>query len=331
MKMQPRSIAVIICCFLSYLCIGYYPFEFSWPARTHKNEVQLDGNSLRFARHGIALTQEPPAWLARAITAERLTITLEIEGQAFKSQWPARIFEISRRRGVQNLIIDQRGRNIAMQVRVRGGDEPKRDIVRARRVFATPGRKQVRIEIDNDGYRVALNDKVLAKHSTGTNALRTWQSDYQLAVGNGLNFDRAWRGTVHDILIDIDGELHRYNATNLEVPSEFYALTTLFRGQKARFFKFTERFDKYLWDTSINILGFIPLSMIFMLLASLRAKQAVAVCAILSLMIEFGQFLLPRSPSLSDVLLNTLGASIGALLIFTFFRSKRAQKSASAQ
>jgi glycopeptide antibiotics resistance protein len=67
----------------------------------------------------------------------------------------------------------------------------------------------------------------------------------------------------------------------------------------------------------VNLLGFIPFGMILaMMLRQPRSLLAfAAMCGVMSLSIETGQvFLASRTPSVDDLLLNTLGGALGAWL-----------------
>ena len=76
------------------------------------------------------------------------------------------------------------------------------------------------------------------------------------------------------------------------------------------------------FDVLSNLLGYVPLGMLLVLAPAHRCepgaasvRDATALAALLSLVMEVGQNLLPqRVPSLLDWLLNTSGATIGALL-----------------
>jgi len=73
-------------------------------------------------------------------------------------------------------------------------------------------------------------------------------------------------------------------------------------------------------DFLLNIVLFLPCGVLLKLLGR-RASMATAAGALLSLGIESAQMYLPsRYPSQLDVLANTLGALLGALLALRLFR-----------
>lgn len=106
---------------------------------------------------------------------------------------------------------------------------------------------------------------------------------------------------------------------NLEIPSTF---SVPYKGfLRSPFSEF--RFDSmYAMDLLINVLGFVPLGVIVCACLLWSTGQARAImlttiaCGSLSLLIEILQFYIPRRGSgITDVLTNTLGAAIGAMLL----------------
>lgn len=106
---------------------------------------------------------------------------------------------------------------------------------------------------------------------------------------------------------------------NLEIPKFFSIPHKQFlRSPPSEF-----RFDtNYAADLISNIVGFVPLGIIvcaYFLWSQPRARAmalATIACGLLSLLIEILQFYIPRRGSgITDVLTNTLGAAIGALLL----------------
>lgn len=63
-----------------------------------------------------------------------------------------------------------------------------------------------------------------------------------------------------------------------------------------------------------NVVMFVPVGFLLPLAGRLRFRTAVASCAVLSAMIELVQLLMGRSLDVDDVLLNTLGGAVGAVL-----------------
>ena len=111
-------------------------------------------------------------------------------------------------------------------------------------------------------------------------------------------------------------------ATDLMIPRSFFVLHPAFLESTRGEYRPTL---SYWQDTLVNVLGFIPFG--FCLAAYFSrsgGKRAVAMAVsmgfLTSLTIELLQFLLPtRSSGTTDLITNTLGTAIGALLFHQFF------------
>lgn len=106
---------------------------------------------------------------------------------------------------------------------------------------------------------------------------------------------------------------------NLEIPNTFSIPHKEFLRSPASEFRFD---SNYAVDLVSNIIGFVPLGMIvcaYLLWSQPKARAIIVTtvaCASLSLLIEILQFYIPRRGSgITDVLTNSLGAAIGAMLL----------------
>ncbi len=82
-----------------------------------------------------------------------------------------------------------------------------------------------------------------------------------------------------------------------------------------------------------NVVMFVPVGLLLPLATRLRFGGTVAMCAALSVLVECVQLTLGRSLDVDDVLLNTLGGVVGAVLglgLPRLFRPGRGQRSSTA-
>ena len=135
---------------------------------------------------------------------------------------------------------------------------------------------------------------------------------------------------------DLDGAVARYTFTegtgnevhsegvsgpNLEIPANFSVPHKAFLNSPDKEFKADRR---YAFDVLINIAGFVPLGLISCAYFGWNRNRWRAVfiatisCGVLSLMIEILQYYIPRRGSgVTDIITNTMGAALGAMLMQT--------------
>ena len=133
---------------------------------------------------------------------------------------------------------------------------------------------------------------------------------------------------------DLDGAVARYtfaegtgnevhsevvSAPNLEIPPSFSVPHKAFLNSPGKEFKADRR---YAFDVLINIAGFVPLGLISCTYFGWNRNRWSAIfiaaisCGALSLLIEILQYYIPRRGSgMTDIITNTLGAALGAMLV----------------
>jgi VanZ family protein len=155
----------------------------------------------------------------------------------------------------------------------------------------------------------------------------------ELTLTDALRHYRDWINPgVHPP--DLDGAVARYvfaeaggreirnqvvSGSSLEIPRSFSVPHKVMLESAANEFKTEWR---YLSDVLLNVTGFVPLGFVVCAyLACTRSRgtailYAILVGGILSFMIEVLQFYVPRRVSgMTDIITNTLGAALGALLL----------------
>jgi hypothetical protein len=189
----------------------------------------------------------------------------------------------------------------------------------------------------------------------------------QLVIGNNIHAKRGWTGSLHGLAISkeaisadlamrrhdgwVAGKNYKYLKASdtlllytfeeksdhaffdklggnhpLKVPVHLKALQKTFLVLPGKYFYFNQSVVK---DTLINVLGFIPIGMVFYGFlerffgsnGKFHLLAALALCVLLSISIEIAQAWIPnRSSSLSDWMLNTLGGWLGAEGIRAIYR-----------
>ena len=113
---------------------------------------------------------------------------------------------------------------------------------------------------------------------------------------------------------------HSGNGAHLEIPQKMQVLQKRILSVSWRNLEFNHSLYA---DVLVNLIGFIPLGLVLSVVLSLHKGQfdksvmvfSVLICFLLSLGIEFAQAWIPsRSSSLHDLVLNTVGGGIGAVM-----------------
>jgi VanZ like family len=311
----------------------FHPLHWGFPTNVANGaELPADGGIL-FPTPGIVRSVSAPDWVAAAMRSQRLEVNLRVRSFSTEQSGPARIFTLSADPHFRNLTIAQQGENLILRLRTpgtnlngtRGYDQPVAELPG---VFGTPdawveihlaiepGRLQIWAVTPASGHRVGVEAPLAAE------PLRDWDPTYRLALGGELTNERSWLGEIQQALVRTDG-----NAIDYAAPD---ARGTL-EASPARFWYARQYFtvvpfsDFELEDALINVVGYVPLGLLFGVWGWLwggargRLRRAVALVlavAAVSATLEVLQFAIPfRHPSSTDLVLNTLGGAIGLLLV----------------
>jgi len=191
-------------------------------------------------------------------------------------------------------------------------------------------------------FKISRNELSGAELIVGTSPVtfHPWKGDLcglaiyakELTPAGALEHYKKWmeQDTDWDLkdalaLYDFDGKAAREvhdkapARPNLEIPETFFVPHKEFLRSPASEFKPNWN---YVVDVLLNIAGFVPLGVIVCayLLWSTSRRKAITIttvaCALLSLTIEILQYYIPRRGSgITDVITNSLGALIGAILL----------------
>jgi hypothetical protein len=312
-----------------------------------------DGQGLEFVSAGVARSVTPPAKLhERLVATSRFSIELQARPADTRQEGPARIVSYSGSTASRNFTIGQRGDDLVVRLRTTGtkpdGSVPE---VVVEGVFAVPGFRHVVVTYDGVDERVYVDGEPRTATSASRGTLVPWDPDEWLLVGNEHTATRPWRGTIrmlaiydrvlapHEVRRDHEGlgrddpapgapglvALYRFRPREGRVADESgvpppvdLEIPAVVEPRSRPLVVKVPTLD----DAVINLLIFVPLG----LLASGALRRAghpplrtvavtLALAAVVSLTAELLQhWIIPRSSELSDVVLNTTGAGLGAWL-----------------
>ncbi len=177
-------------------------------------------------------------------------------------------------------------------------------------MFSVQGWHIIDIDIVGHSLNVEVDGKNMLTTSKPCRLLKSWDTDYRLALGNEFTGNRSWLGDIRRAVVTVDGERYDYLAV-----SELLHIPQVFDVESKRVFRFVPFVSNAhngagAKDQIINLLGFVPFGwLVWMFRRQLSGVYFAAICsALLSFMIEAGQFFIPvRIPSTEDFILNVLG------------------------
>jgi hypothetical protein len=311
----------------------FHPLRSGLPSMVSNGAELLAGGGIAFPSPGVVRSTRPPDWVAAAMRSQRLELALRVRSSAADQTGPARIFTLSADPYYRNLTLAQEGENLILRLRtagtdlngVREGDTPFAEL---QGVFRTPGAwAQIDLGIEPGRLKISATAPQSGQHvefetALAPEPLRDWDPSYRVALGNEVTNDRAWLGEIQQALVRTDRNSIDYAAADaqaaLEVsPARFWYSRQTFTVVPFRDFK--------PYDALLNVVGYVPLGLLFGVLGWLRPGAGrgwrrfvgllLAVAAV-SATLEMLQFAIPvRHPSTTDLLLNTLGGGIGLILV----------------
>jgi VanZ family protein len=308
-----RAIIILLVVAL-YLGVGFYPFQWAPPLLFHDNGIEeINHGELSFLQPGIAFTPNSPEWVSTAIEDTAFEVELEVLPYKSVQYGPARIFTISQDHYHCNLTIGQDKENLIVRLRtpVTGMNGDPGLIVP--QVFSKPGPHRILVRATPQIIKIEVDGQQALTEPLPPDAFSNWDPGYRLAIGNEFTFYRPWLGQVQMATVRVQDKKFPYVGAELQRPATYIAARPDLRYEIIPFSP-PVSITHILNDLAVNFLGFLPFGLLLVAVrgTSFSLAQAVLCCGALSLSIELGQFFFDRTPSLIDLLLNTLGGTLGA-------------------
>lgn len=312
---------------LVYWPVGFYPFA---QLRAHINgAVSVPGGSLAFPTPGLGLSTPAPAWLARVRENHLFEVKLALRTQD-TAQEHASLISLADSTGASNFSLGQHKGHLVVRWRAPTATGNTLRSAYIGNVFGSEDWQELQVRLSRDALRVIVNGKAAADRAIAPNPFPAWLPNARFTVGNRIEFYAPWQGEFRTLLVGAgDGWTDLMVPGSLEFPSP-YTFVSSDRTRHLFSLHNPAPARALIKDWIINAVGFIPLSVLLVVLfrGRLRVLTATLVCFAVSLSIELTQIFLPwRVPSLQDLLLNTAGGWIGALLTaFCLRRSSRRKR-----
>ena len=306
-----------------YCIVGFYPFKLAPPSSgEQENGAELKpGTGLQFRSPGIAGTLAPPAWLQKVITRSDFKLSLEVRATDREQYGPARIFTVSASPDLRNITVGQHGGSLSVRVRTQRTSLNGTPDYLIKDVFSEPGWRRIEIFVTGKTLEIHVDGDLQVIERLTDQPLDVWDSGYRLALGNELTGDRPWLGEIRKAVVRVGDQSFNYLSPGALHIAKKYSVTTAKMAHFLLFRKLQFNNDT-LMDWAINFLGFAPFGWLVGMLRRPGSGILLAtlLAAAMSATIETGQllFLVDRFPSTVDLILNTLGASVGAWIAGNF-------------
>lgn len=310
-----RFLMVMLLVALVYWPAGFYPFA---QLRSHPNgAVSGQSGSLAFPTPGLGLSEPAPAWLARARENNLLETKLELRTYD-TAQEHASLVSLADNTGASNFSLSQHRGHLVVRWRAptAGGGSTLRSVY-VGKVFATKDWQVLEVRVNSHALRVTVNGRVATERAIAPNPFPAWVPEARVAVGNRIEFYDPWQGEFRTLVVGAGEGWTDLLAPGALLFSSPYTFVSSDRTRHLFSLGNPAPARAMVKDWIVNSIGFIPLSILVVLLfpGRRRVLTATLACLGVSLSIELTQIFLPwRVPSLQDLLLNISGGLIGALL-----------------
>lgn len=315
-----RYALVMLLVALVYWPAGFYPFS---PLRAHANGALSEPSGLlAFPTPGLGISNPAPAWLARARENNLLELKLELRTRN-TAQQHASLISLADSTGESNFSLGQHKGHLVVHWRSPSATGSTLRSAYIGKVFDCADWQTLHIRLSGNALRVVVNGKVAAERAIAANPFPAWSSHARFAVGNRIEFYDPWQGEFRTLLVGAgEGWTDLLAPGALAFPSP-YTFVSSDRTRHLFSLDNPAPARALIKDWIINTVGFLPLGVLLVALfrERMRVVAATLACFAVSLSIELTQILLPwRVPSLQDLLLNTAGGLIGALLTDLWLR-----------
>ena len=302
---------------LAYAAVLLWPYDWE-PARYVQNRAEsLPQGGIRFPGPGIAHTRAPPEWVAAAMRARELKVDLQVRSLAPEQAGPARIMTLSLDPGRRNFTIGQEKADLILRLRSPASDlngtVDGAPVASVPDVFQSMEWRNIELRVGPGQLELLVDGRVAARRPLPEDPFENWNPSYVLALGNELTYNRPWLGEIRRAVVRAGNtEVDYARSSELEMPERFWLLWTTPQLIPLQ--------DSGAWDLIRNVILFIPLGVMIAAWHGRRlgrpAWRAILLLAAISASFETLQLFIPvRSPSIDDVIANTLGGSLGVLLV----------------
>ena len=296
--------------------ISYFPFRWDPPRIVRNQVVRTADNSLRFGEMNAARTPGTPAWLRQARTSGSVQIRMEVNPQS--SQRDASMMMLASNFWDTDFAIGQDHSSLRVWLRRPGSDEGGNP------PFTVDGALQARrwtsvgVLVHRDSIRVQVNGRTRLDAHIPADSPSVWTAG-QIALGDEVHGGGPWPGTIRLAQVSTPSYAVDYVRPGaLSIPAHF-----LYFPDHIEPFPPTDRADWLI--IPLQSLLFVPVGFLIVWARRppMRPIPATLLAAGLSVLLAAGKILFyGRHIAVADVVMQTAGALLGALLAWRWARHR---------
>lgn len=299
---------------LAYFAAGYSVIHVEGLPRWVRNGAERGADAaISFPTPGTAFAEKAD-WVRSVAHGEAFTITLEVRAYRPSQTGSARIFTVSRGTSLRNITFGQQGADLELRLRTTDSNLNGSHHLLVRDVFGDGEWHTIELRVRDRDLSLVVDRTRITRERLSESPFSNWDPRYRVVLGNEIGGQRPWFGAIDSAVVEVGSQRVDYARwDDVRIPSRYWTLGPADPGQTSGH---GLPFDEVTRDILLNLFGLFPLGVILALLwPRTSVSRLVALCAVLSLLIEGGQFLnQARTPEVRDVVLNVLGGAAGILI-----------------
>jgi VanZ family protein len=289
--------------------VAYYPFTWDPPRSVRNTVTRPTDGSLRFGTMNRARTSGDPSWLGAARGGGRAEIHLVVLPDFPRTESESSIMLLARDYWRLDFRISEADSRMTLQLRRTGSNVEGEPPIVVDGAFRPGHWTTIDVLLRGDRVTVGVDGEQRAVQRFGAGSFDLW-SGGRLALGGEVNGGGSWQGRIRTAEVRTSAGSVDYVAPGaLTVPASYVLLpdhVTPFPPPTP-----TE------WLILLfHLVSFVPIG--YLLVTSRRPRRdvrtATLAAGVLALALAAGKVLFPRHTAVADVVVQVIGAFLGALM-----------------
>ena len=307
-RLLPFQVLALVGLVAMLAVVAYYPFTWDPPRSVRNTVARHTDGSLQFGTMNRARTSGDPSWLGAARAGRRVEIHLVVLPDFPRPETETSIMLLARDYWRLDFGISEVDSQMNLKLRRSGSNvegEPQIAVADAFR----PGHWTTIDVVFGDRVTVAIDGEQRAVQRFGAGSFDLW-SGGRLALGGEVNGGGSWQGRIRTAEVRTSAGSVDYVAPGaLTVPASYVLLP-----DHVTPFPPPTPFE---WLVLlIHFVSFIPLGYLLVTSRWFRGdvRSATFAAGALALALAAGKVLFPRHTAVADVVVQVIGAFVGALI-----------------